>query len=132
MTIDGVERAPLLTDWDRWRRLLIERPGSIQYQRMDDTFGGYAASIDTNTRTVTFTRPAPRAPGSPPPSPQNPGQQVTIGTMTFEQPAPNRLILDGNIDKRKYRFEMTLLDHSNFTIVRTGFKWIQSLPFHRP
>src|SRR4029079_14929388 len=43
MYVDGVERAPLLTDWDRWRRVLVQTSSGLSFQRMDDTVAGYSA-----------------------------------------------------------------------------------------
>src|SRR5262245_63212298 len=55
MTIDGVERAPLLTDYDRWRRIVVQYPGSIQFQRMNDTWAGFSATTNLDAKTVVMT-----------------------------------------------------------------------------
>ena len=38
MSIIGVERAPLVTDYGRWRRLSFDVPTRMAFHRMDDTF----------------------------------------------------------------------------------------------
>lgn len=133
MTIDGVERSPLVTDYDRWRRLVIQRAGSVSFQRMDDTFAGYQVKVDMDAKTLVVTRPAPRPAGAPPIQPGEGAQipPVTIGTLAIEQPAPDRLVLDGILENKKLRMETTLFDHRNFMLVKTGFKWVQNLPLNR-
>ena len=46
MSIDGVERAPLVTDYDRWRRLTFDVPTRMAFHRMDDTFVQFNSKID--------------------------------------------------------------------------------------
>ena len=38
LSIDGVERSPLVTDYDCWRRLTFDVPTRMAFHRMDDTF----------------------------------------------------------------------------------------------
>lgn len=38
ISIDGVERAPLVTNYDRFRRVVFDTPARMAFQRMDDTF----------------------------------------------------------------------------------------------
>lgn len=48
MSIDGQIRSPLLTDYDRWRRLAFQAPTSVSFHRMDDTAARYGIAIDVN------------------------------------------------------------------------------------
>ena len=54
MTINGVERSPLITDYDRWRRIVIQRATGISFQRMDDTILGYGAKTADDQKTITL------------------------------------------------------------------------------
>jgi hypothetical protein len=127
MTINGVERAPLVTDWERWRRIVIQFPTAISFQRMDGTFGGFPARVDTATRTIAFTAP----PTGPPGSSASPPQAVK-GKLTYEQPSPDVLILTGEDPTgRKLRLETRLFDRNKFLLVSRGFSWIQDRPFNR-
>ena len=117
MSIDGQVRAPLVTDYDRYRRVLFDRPTAMSFQRMDDTFVHYAVKIDPAAKTVTMSRP-----GAASPSP---------GSVTYEQPASDRLILQGTVDNRRLRIEARLFDRNNFPLVSRGFHWIQEYPFNR-
>jgi hypothetical protein len=125
MSINGETRSPLVTDYDRWRRMIVQTPTALTFQRMDDTFTGYGAKVDTSARTITLTR-APSAPGPP-----TAGQTEEAGRFTYEQPSTERLILDGSVDGKTMRMELQYYDRSNFRLVQSQFRWIQDYPFNR-
>jgi hypothetical protein len=114
MVIDGQTRSPLTTDYDRFRRVIFDRPTQAAFQRMNDTFVPYAAKIDTSAKTVTLTRSG----GSP-------------SSWSYEQPSPDVLVLNGSIDGRKMQIQARLFDRSNFLLVTRGFHWVQEYPFNR-
>jgi hypothetical protein len=118
MTIDGVERAPLVTDYDRWRRVVIQTPTSMNFWRMDDTTFGRSAQYDMEKKTITLK--------------EGQGDTAkTVGTFAFERPAPERLILNGEFNGKKLRMETHLVPRENFLLVNRGFNWMQELPFNR-
>lgn len=118
MTINGVERAPLVTDYERWRRVVIQSSTSMNLWRMDDTTVGHPAQYDMEKKTITLS--------------QGMGdQRKTIGTFAFERPAPDRLVLDGELSGKKIRMETHLFPRENFLLVNRGFNWIQEFPFNR-
>jgi hypothetical protein len=126
MTIDGQIRSPLVTDYDRWRRMVIQTPTAVTFQRMDDTFTGYGAKVDMSARTITLTR------GATTPVPGTASDQAPeVGRFTFEQPSPERLVLDGTLDGKTMRMELQYYDRSNFRLVQSRFRWIQDYPFNR-
>jgi hypothetical protein len=116
MTINGVEREPLVTDYERWRRVVIQVPNGISFWRMDDTFFGRAATVDVDAKTISLP-PATNTQGS--------------SRFTFEQPDAEHLVLDGEFDGRAVRMETHLLDRQKLLLVNRGFHWIQELPFNR-
>jgi hypothetical protein len=116
MSIDGVIRAPLVTDNDRWRRLTFQTPTTASFHRMDDTYVRYIAAIDTTARTVTLT---------------NSTNKDWKTVFAFERPSPDRLTLDGKMDGHAIRMDMRLLDHANFVLLSRGFHWVQEIPFNR-
>jgi hypothetical protein len=118
MEIDGVERAPLVTDWDRWRRVIFQVSTAMSFQRMDDSFGVFGAKVDTTAKTITLT--------------SGPGTTAAKGTLTYQQPSPDVLILSGTDPAgRKLRLETRLFDRNKFMLVTRGFNWIQERPFNR-
>jgi len=115
MQINGVERAPLLTDWGRWRRLVVQNRTAIAFWRMDDTLAGYQATVDTTAKSIALTG----------------ANKKPIGHLRYEQPSPEALILDGDLNGQKLRLETRLVDQSKFLLLSRGFHWIQEVPFNR-
>ena len=118
MTIDGIERAPLVSDYERWRRVVVQTATSVTFWRMDDTPYGVPAQVDLTAKTMTLTL-------------GQGDQRKTIGTFSVDQPAPDRLVLDGALNGRKIRMETHLFPREKFLLVNRGFSWIQELPFNR-
>ena len=116
MSVDGDLRPPLLTDQGRWRRFLFQVSERGVLQRMDDSFVYYKASIDTVARKLSLTRV------------NGPGPEARF---TFERPSAERLVLDGDMDGHKVRFQLTAVDPRTFLLVSRGFHWIQEFPFNR-
>jgi hypothetical protein len=116
MQIDGVERAPLVTDWERWRRVVFQTPTAMTFQRMDDTFAGYGASVDVAAKSIAVTKP---------------GDRTWKAHFSFTRPAPDVLVLDGAMDGHTLRLETRLFDRNRFPLVSRGFHWIQETPFNR-
>ena len=115
MAIDGQTRSPLTTDYDRFRRVIFDRPTQATFQRMNDTFVPYAAKIDTSAKTVTLTRSDPTVPYR----------------FSYEQPSPDLLVLKGSIDGHTMQMQARLFDRDNFLLVSRGFHWVQEYPFNR-
>ena len=114
MTIDGVERAPLVTDYDRWRRVVIQGPTAIYFWRMDDTTFALGSTVDTGAKTITISR-----------------ANNVKNHFTFDQPDAEHLTFDGDFSGRKLHMETHLFDKQRFLLVSRGFNWIQELPFNR-
>ncbi|HKW02468.1 MAG TPA: hypothetical protein VJN96_21770 [Vicinamibacterales bacterium] len=118
MTIDGIERAALVGDYERWRRVVISSATTISFWRMDDTPYSVPGQVDLTAKTITLTL-------------GQGDQKKTIGTFSVDQSAPDRLVLDGALNNRKIRMETHLFPRENFLLVNRGFNWIQELPFNR-
>jgi hypothetical protein len=110
MSVDEQVRLPLLTDSDRWRRVIFDAPGRMTFQRVDDSFASYGSKIDISNKTVVLTRP---------------NAKDWRASFTFQQPTPDQLILDGEIDTHKIHMLLQLMDRNKFPLVRMGFRWIQ-------
>jgi hypothetical protein len=116
MTVDGVERAPLVTDYGRWRRVIFQNTTTMTFWRMDDTFTGYSAKVDVNAKAIDLTRQ---------------GDKAWRARFAFQQLSPDALVLDGEMDGHKVRMETRLFDRNRFLQISTGFHWIQERPFNR-
>ena len=116
MRVDGVVRAPRLDDWGRWRRLIFQSPAGMSFQRMNDSFQGYTNTIDMAGKTLTLSSAA---------------DKNWTARFAIEQPAADRMILDGAMDGHKVRLDVRRQDRGSFLLVSRGFNWIQDRPFNR-
>jgi hypothetical protein len=116
LSLDSQLRAPLLTDKDRWRRAIFERPKNMTFQRIDGSFAGYGASLDVKRNSLTLTK------GS---------DKNWKANFIFQRAAPDRLTLDGDMDKHKVHMELRLFDRNKFLLVNRGFHWVNEFPFNR-
>jgi uncharacterized membrane protein YphA (DoxX/SURF4 family) len=116
MSIDEQPRPLLLTDYSRWRRAIFDFPAQMAFQRMDDSFANYSASINLTDKTLALTMR---------------GDKNWTANLTLQRPARDQLILDGRMDNHQVHIELQLADRNKFLLVRRGFHWIQEFPFNR-
>src|SRR6185312_9713826 len=110
MSIDEQPRPPLLTDSTRWRRAIFDYPGRMVFQRTDDSFVPYGASVNLPEKTLALTKK---------------GDKNWTASFTFQQPAGNQLIMDGRMDNHQVHMELQLIDRNSFVLVSRGFHWVQ-------
>jgi uncharacterized membrane protein YphA (DoxX/SURF4 family) len=116
LSIDGQVRSPLLTDYDRWHRAVFDVPDRVGFQRMDDTFARYGATINSGDKTIALTKDS---------------DKNWKANFTFQRVGENELILDGDMDSHKIHMQLQLVDLKKFVLVSRGFHWIQEYPFNR-
>jgi hypothetical protein len=116
LSIDGQVRSPLLTDYDRWRRAIFDFTEAMAFQRMDDSFLRYGATINVKDKTLALTKAS---------------DKNWKANFTFQQVVPDQLILDGDMDTHKIHMQLSLVDRNKFFLVNRGFQWIQEYPFNR-
>ena len=116
MQIDGHTRSPLVTDYDRWRRILFPALGRMSFQRMDSNIVNYSMKHDANTHTLSLSKP---------------DNTMWHASFTYTQPAADRLILDGKMDDHAIHMDLKLEDHTKMLLLTRGFHWIQETPFNR-
>jgi hypothetical protein len=117
MRIDGIERAPLVTDSERWRRVVVQSAAGIAFWRMDDTVLQYAAKVDPAAKTIALTTA--------------PVNGTAAGTLTYAQAAADRLVFDGTVGTHAVHMDTRLVDHTRFLLLSRGFHWVQEFPFNR-
>jgi len=116
VSIDGHERSPLLNDYGRWRQLIFEYPGYMNYQRMDESFGSYGAVVNEKDQSITLA---------------DNSDKKWRGSLHYQRPAQDRLILDGNLGGHPVAMQLELVDKNKFLLISRGFHWVQEYPFHR-
>lgn len=115
-SIDGQVRPPLLTDSARWRRAVFDFPDRMSFARMDDSRVGYSTAIDVQNQALVLTKS---------------DDKNWKANLTFNRPALDQLILDGQMDGKKVHLQLRLVDRNNFRFATRGFHWIQEYPFNR-
>lgn len=124
LTVDGEPQPLVVTETERWRRMVIQFASAVSFQRMDDTFVSYRAAVDAAAGTLALLKAGAGGAGSV-------GPPAEFARFTIEQPAPDALILDGEMDGRKTRLELRQYDMSSFRLLQTRFRWVQDYPFNR-
>jgi hypothetical protein len=116
MSVDGEVRPPLATDSTRWRYAIFQRPTGMTFQRPNDNFKSYGATIDTVAKTLTL------ATGD---------SGKTKFQLTYQRPTKERLIVDGPMDGHAIHLELAFRDPDSFLQRSRGFHWISEMPFNR-
>lgn len=117
ISIDGVERPPLLTDAARWRRVIVlAAPERFVIQGMDDTFTDYLSATDGAHHVVSVK---PR------------GEKTWSDRLSYDQPSPGHLRITGRVAGRDITAELRLLDTNTLLLLKRGFHWVQEYPFNR-
>jgi hypothetical protein len=111
MSVDGVTQAPVLNDYDRrWRRAIFDEPDALIFQRTDDTFAHYDATIDTSARTFDMRKS---------------GSRRWRAQFSYEQPSPDRLRLDGTMDGHRLELKLRQLNPDTLRLLNSRFRWVR-------
>ena len=116
MSINGELHPPLLTDTTRFSHAVFQSTTGITFQRMDQSFVRYPATVDTVKHTISLKKPA---------------DSTWKATLAYHRPTPTKLSLEGDIDGRHVQMAMSLHDLQRFLLISRGFNWVQELPFNR-
>ena len=111
MAVDGEFGPPSLNDYDRqWRRVIFDDPGSVTFQRTDDSFARYGAALDMSANTIVLEKGDSRNWRS---------------EFTFERQADDRLVLDGEMDAHRIHLELLRVEFDTFRLLNSSFRWIR-------
>lgn len=87
-SVEGFSRdgkdVPLYTEPDRWRLVLIQRPGSLGVEQMAGAWKSYELGLDMEKKTM----------------------KLGPSTLSFQQPEKDVLILDGQLEGRRLRAKL--------------------------
>jgi hypothetical protein len=111
LSVDGVVRPPDQYDYDRrWRRVILDVPDSVVFQRTDDSFARYGASVDAGGMTLVLRKGNSRN---------------WKATFTVERPSRDRLIVEGEMDDHRIEAELRLVDPETFRLLNSTFRWVR-------
>jgi hypothetical protein len=111
LTVDGVSQPADLNDYDRrWRRVIFDDPGAAVFQRTDDSFARYRASIDVGAQKLELTRSA---------------SKTWSSQFMFQRPAEDRMILEGEMDSHQISVELDRVEMDTFRVNNSSFRWVR-------
>ncbi|WP_280497144.1 DoxX family protein [Nocardia asiatica] len=119
-TRDGHPAPPLITDENRWRRIIFDRPGTT-VQTMDGSFVPVVATVDEAGHTMVLSA-APQSPETPP---------ARSGAFTFTRPTPDTLLLTGELNGTPVTVSLDRMDLDVFPLRSRGFHFVQEYPYFR-
>jgi uncharacterized membrane protein YphA (DoxX/SURF4 family) len=118
--VDNVLRPPLITDTQRWQRVILDAPELLTIQTMDDSQQLYYLQLRPETQRFTmweYDEPHRHA------------------TFSFENLKPDRMTLKGtSLDGHQITASlrrMDLSDPSKFLLINRGLQWVNPYPFRR-
>lgn len=116
-TLDGKERPPLLTDAQRWRRLIVNGHDQLVIATMTDRDDYWQFTWDEDAHTLTLTRPQ--------------AKDTKAVVLTAVQTAPDRMKLEGDIASHKVGVDLKRVPDKKWLLTSRGFHWINEYPFNR-
>jgi uncharacterized membrane protein YphA (DoxX/SURF4 family) len=114
--LDGKSQPLDASSKTQWRRIIFDFTNYMQIQLMDDSFSGFAASVDIQKKVIALTKAS---------------DKKWQANFSFIQPSSDSLVLDGTLDGHKQHLALHLMDLKKFTLASRGFHWIQEYPFNR-
>lgn len=120
---DGYPVPPLLDDETRWKKVVFDYPNAVTYQRMDDTLVTVPADVDAVGHRIRLIAGTAQAGYAVVERTRNP-----LGTLTFQQPAPDKAVLSGELDGHQVTLVLDRIDPNRFPQRSTSFHWMQNRP----
>jgi len=115
MAIDGQVRPPLLTDPDRWRRVLFPYTDVLAVQTPKGEIKYYALKLTPATHTFALS--------------EDPSSKKKPDLLSYRETGPGRLEIAGTFNGRQVR--ATIRREEKFLLTSRGFHWINERPFNR-
>jgi hypothetical protein len=116
LTIDGQPRPAMLSDQERWRRVIFDMPTRAAFQKMDESLVRFGSEVNQQDNSLKLTKN------------DDPNWKASF---TYVRPSADRLVIEGEIDGHKEKMELQLVDRSKLLLVSRGFHWVQEYPFNR-
>ncbi len=108
---NGQPVLPLTNDPARWKTVVVEYPGSISIQYMNDRWGHPRATYDPKKGQLTV---------------------ITTGkvsnVLSCQQPDPEHLVLQGSFKGEEIAVRFKQQDETQFPLMKSQFRWINGFP----
>ena len=117
--LDNSPRPPLLTDMQRWQRVIFDAPDIVTIQSMDGTLKRYYLQLDTQKKKLTLW--------DPPNTHWN-------ASLTFDVAHPDQITVDGRFGQSHVYADLKRVDMSDpvkFLLINRGMHWVNQYPNNR-
>src|SRR5207253_10976063 len=112
---DGEVKPPLITDENRWRRVIFDYPGMLSIQLMSDSRQRFTLNLDMAKRTLKLGKR------------DDPNWKTDL---SFTQPEPELITMEGTLDGHRIRATLHRTDASKVLLTSRAFHWINEYPFN--
>ena len=112
MTIDGVVKPPLVTDPERWHRIILDGPHLFAIQPMEGPLHRYLMVANTDKKTIVICKP---------------DSVKTQYTISYSIPQNDTMFLDGALKGQHITAKLSRVDTSDpldFALTTRGFHWV--------
>jgi hypothetical protein len=114
LTDDGRQRPPLITDRDRWRRIVFDGPVFMSIFDMADGRSRFRATLDAKARIAHLVRV------------EDPRETIDLA---YERPQPDLLLVDALVGGHHFRAVCRREDEHALPVTSHGIQWIDERPF---
>jgi uncharacterized membrane protein YphA (DoxX/SURF4 family) len=115
-TVDGALQPASLNNINRWQRVIFDTPEVFYIQGMDNQIRSLPLQLDAAGKKFTLT---------------NPADPTWRATLTYEDPEPNRLVLNGNFGGHQVNANLSRMDLSQFLLLNRGFHMVNQMQLKR-
>jgi hypothetical protein len=114
--VNGQSRPPLLTDEDRWRRLVFDRPDLLVIQLTSDVRARYQLELEAETKVLRLRKRS---------DPQ------WRAELSYERSGEEQLLLTGSFGTETIRARLRRVPTAQYSLVSRGFHWINEFSNNR-
>jgi hypothetical protein len=110
--LNNVVLPPLVTDKERWQRVIFDSPGIVTIQAMDGMQTKYYLAGDNNRKKLTVWEIA---------------NKRLLGNLNYDDSNPNQLTLEGQFEGQQLSLNLKRVDLSDpnkFLLLNRGVHWV--------
>ncbi|HEX4862611.1 MAG TPA: hypothetical protein VFV02_00975, partial [Acidimicrobiales bacterium] len=116
LAVGGEVRPLVVTDASRWRYVVFDYSNLFSILPMNNSRQRYVVALDEKKKTLALTKR---------------DDPAWKSALTYQQPGPGRLTLDGTLDGKQVRASLHRIDAPRSLLVTRGFHWVSEYPFNR-
>jgi uncharacterized membrane protein YphA (DoxX/SURF4 family) len=111
-TEDGIPRPPLLTDTERWQKVIFDSPNVLVVISMDGSHDKYFMQLENGQKTVKLW---------------NLADVHRTALLSVDYPKPDQMVLEGQVEGHRVNARMNrtdLADQQKFPLLNKGLHWV--------